>query len=505
VERNRRSAKTFQHIPAPLTDADLTSEGDSSTLQVEPGGSTVSAHIPHSLVPDAIAWALDFFFLSYCVFEDKDATTSVFRLLPGMYAASEWSSPLCLATRALAVNVTGLWSLRSSDITEARRLYSQAVTRVKIAVANPLESQSDELLLATQVLEAYETINTEYQRPSSASVSRGLHASGSMALLKHRAALNNQSKLARHIALAVRRRWIQDAITVRQCMEETQDIVWWQDDDGPLPLDPAAAVDNLAFKLFQLRRLWRLSASGATSLMNFPVPAVDRNPCGRSMLSHAVSLHEECTRWVDVLPDRWYPTSVHRQDVDESVKAAGMHGTTCHVYSNLSVASTWNWYRIIEFGVLQLLLHMRLGTRASSNTSGAQVAEMVSRMQAIVDGICASVPYCTGDITDPSSPLLGGTIRFPHVHILPSPSAVDPSPTTLPESISQHEQQLASSGAMLMHRTLTTIVGMAEDQDTRCHGLQTLHPGQVEWIKSQISRLYRALHPITGGPAVTFP
>ena len=417
-----------------------------------------------SLLPDTQAVALNFFFLAYGSSQDTEATGSILHLLAARYATCAPSSPLALATAALAVNVTGLWRLRGSDTALARQLYAQAVTRVREAIMDPTRNRSDELLMAALVLESYDSVNGEHQcNPSPA-----VHASGSVALLKHRAALNYRNQLSQHLVMAIRNKYVQDALTGRQRVKDVGDI--WRD-HGPMPQSPAARLDRLAFHLLQLRASLRSAQS------------LEGNERSRaSVLSRSLALHEECDRWIESLPDRWHPVSVNRAHVHASVKAAGMYGTTCHVYTNLSIANVRNLHRIVELGILRIM----------STCPSPEALNAPARVQLIVDEICSSVPFCVGDLVQPASPILGDVVRFPVVQM---------EPGRYPESVTQHGLQVASSGARLMHRTLVSALEIVEGGNLDTYS-SLLSNSQLGWMKSQISRLDSILHqlaPRAGG------
>lgn len=140
---------------------------------------------------------------------------------------------------------------------------------------------------------------------------------------------------------------------------------------------------------------------------------------------------------------------VNRSDIKDSIKRAGMQGTTCHVYANLSIASTRNWYRLIELGTLQILSTYphTLTKRVPGGVRPTEVHSLASRVLLLVDEICSSIPYCVGDLVRPVTPILGDIVHFPVVYM---PASGASALQTFPESITQHERQVASSGARLM-------------------------------------------------------
>jgi hypothetical protein len=159
-----------------------------------------------------------------------------------------------------------------------------------------------------------------------------------------------------------------------------------------------------------------------------------------------------------------------------------MYGTTCHVYTNLSIANVRNLHRVVELGILRIL----------STCPSPEALNAPARVQLIVDEICSSVPFCVGDLVQPASPMLGDVVRFPVVQM---------GPGRFPESVTQHGLQAASSGARLMHRTLVSALEIVEGGNLDTYS-SLLSNSQLGWMKSQISRLDSILHqlaPRAGG------
>ena len=283
--------------------------------------------------------------------------------------------------------------------------------------------------------------------------------------------------------MAIQNKYVWNAITGRQHVQNFGSV--WQD-HWLMSQGPAARLDRLAFELFQPRNL--------LCQIDHPSLHQQRKEDGgnhSSVLSRAVVLREECSKWTQALPYRWRSIPVRRDEVNQSVKVAGIYGITCDVYANLSIANTRNWHRIIGFGALQVLnTRFQASTQhPGSNFPSGELQNVIPQIQLMVDEICASVPYCAGDITKPTSPVLEDIVRFPFVHLdLPGIS----EPRTFPKSIAQHEVQVASSGARLMHRILTSTAKMMEGDYVHTTLVCNHKRG---WIKSQILRLSSVLHP----------
>lgn len=242
-------------------------------------------------LPDFQQVALNFFFLSYGSSQSTDATGYIFYLLPAMYATCPESSPLALATAALAVNVTGLWTLQGCDTPPAYKLYSRAVTGVKEVISDATKNRSVELLMAALLLEFYDSVNGEYQQ----NPSPGVRAAGSWALLGYRALLNYRHQLSEHLVMAIRYKYVLEAITGRRVASNIGNA--WQV-HGPMPQSPATRLDMLAYDLFTLKESLALSANQSPKPFR-KATRIDR-VCA---ISRALILQQRCTQWVDSLPE----------------------------------------------------------------------------------------------------------------------------------------------------------------------------------------------------------
>ncbi|CAH0024828.1 unnamed protein product [Clonostachys rhizophaga] len=415
--------------------------------------------------------SLSFFFQAYGSNGGKDGTCSLFAIIGDLYAECTQRSPLFFATCALAIKIAGLWSQHDANLVPAHRRYAEAVTCTKEAIKDPTKNKSDELLMTALILEVYDDISAKYQHGPRASV----HLSGSMALLKHRGEMNYRDDVSRRIMLAARNKIIADAILSRRNIPELPTL--FQQADERMPANPAIEVDRLAFRVSKLSNLMR--SEGKTSAA---VVEGAENERGPSFLTQAATLAADCTRWINSLPDHWHPVRVNGDAIAETIQAAGLYDESCDVYINFSVAATRNWHRLIELHVLLLLC------QCSANITSHPAHNIVLRAENIVTEICASVPYHVGDMMEPTRPINGPRVRFPQIRMPPSTHVTHAS---FPESILKHERQIASSGAMVIYRVLTTVILLAQDEGQAASFL--LKHNQRLWISAQILRLKRLL------------
>jgi hypothetical protein len=472
-----REASMLKTVDCPAdTQADRAGGGASPTI--------IAPACSPAISPDLESTALGFFFHHYSRAgagpdRDIEATCSFFEYLPAMYAGASVSSPLRRATAAFAVSVADLYSPRrrtgSGDDDSACRRYVDAVAETKTALADPTRSRSDELLMTTLVLEAYDGIASSFRRQRQTHA----HALGSIALLEHRGAfLNGRSELSRRMAIAAGARFVRDAVGGMASLAAVRRL--WEDAGVTSLQSPAIAADMLALELARLECLR-------------PSPGI---------LSQASELASRCVRWRTTLPREWKAAPVPVDALVPSIRAAGAYSSPtapvphCDVYRNLSVANTRNRHRITELRILALMQTSIAAIWSNRSRHYEPLPlDLRERAQALLDEICASVPFFAGDAK-------GGfllhdlhharrAIQLPHMSRPRSArGSPDDGATGFPEDEAGYAKQVATSGMWMIRGTLAAALELlAESQ-----ALGTVpREGQVWWIRSQLSRLQAVL------------
>ncbi|KPM39330.1 hypothetical protein AK830_g7258 [Neonectria ditissima] len=447
--------------------------------------------IPPTIPEDVESNALGFFFLRYSFNHDVQTTCSFFGILPAMYANSNMSFPLAKATTALALQVARLHSWCGDESTTEHRVYTEALTQTNQAIAGATQSKSDELLMTTLVLDAYESNRATFGREDDDS-RFGTHILGSVALLQHRGSLNYRDEVSWRLVIATRNRLLyqnRNAFTESAGLEAVN-AVW----DGAVRTQPqgvAIEADTLTFKLSRLQHL--LETNRQTI---FSQGEVDDKPIENSVedemelggiLASASNLAIECDLWRDALPPIWEPMPVLGCTLAPSIQAVALYDKVMPaVYTNLLIANSLNRQRITELGVLALIQECLVATSAKdaprkSQSSMEPPAALLARAQLLVDEICASVPYLTVDVTDKvyaTSPALP----------TPSRSVVCHWDTA------EHRRQVIASGLYMMYGTLDKAVSIVGDGGVLGGlGHAILRDGQVDWMIEQSHRLRNVL------------
>ncbi|EEU35682.1 uncharacterized protein NECHADRAFT_87923 [Fusarium vanettenii 77-13-4] len=407
--------------------------------------------------------ALGFFFFHYGRCYDGQATCSIFGLLPGMYAKCSSNSALAKATTALALEVTHLHRSTGRYSVAGYSTYTEAVIRTKEALAASTQSKSNELLMTTLVLEAYEDARATFGKTNHGVSRSHAHILGSIALLKHRGSLNYKDELSWRLVVATRNRLLQHnwhGLDGLEGFGTLRDV--WDCDTGAQMYSPAVKADTLAFRLFQLKLLART----ALSL--------------HEILSRAINLAGECSLWQNSLPSAWRVLSVPACSLPPSIQAAGAYShVDPAVYASLSIANSYNRHRVTELGCLSLIGDCLVSLSSPEQDYRLSVLPpaLLFRAQVLVDEICASVPFLTGDAA-------AGGLRAMTMLL---PSVVQPSHDG---NKVQHAQQVVASGLFMMYHTLKKMLELLGDKVIG----NAIRDGQIKWIIRQSQRLGQVLY-----------
>ncbi|CAM1507969.1 Fc.00g048170.m01.CDS01 [Cosmosporella sp. VM-42] len=436
-------------------------------------------YIPLSLSQDAEYHALGFFFLHYSSNHDPQTTCSFFGILPTMYANSSASSSLSKATRALALQVANLHNLRRDESATEHRIYTEALTQTNQAIAGPTQSKSDELLMTTLVLDAYESNKATFGSTNQVS-HFGTHILGSVALLQHRGSLNYRDEMSWRLVIATRNRLLyhnRNGVTEGAGLEGIS-AVW---DGGVMAQLEGVAIeaDTLTFKFSRLQHLMKMNYSVRNN--------ADYEAKLRSILSSAINLATECDLWRQNIPLAWKPIPTRGCMLTSSIQAAALYEHAIPtIYTSISIANSLNHQRITELSVLALIHEciVAISAKAAQNqpqTQGKLPNTLLGRVQILVDEVCASVPYLTLDVSEMTS-TVSSTLPTPNHNV------------ACLWDTTEHRRQVAASGLYMMYSTLRRVLEVVGDGSMLGGKEDVVREGQVDWMIRQSHRLREVLH-----------
>ncbi len=129
------------------------------------------------------------------------------------------------------------------------------------------------------------------------------------------------------------------------------------------------------------------------------------------LLERAKAIDAGLASWPEILPLHWNPVRVFKDIIPQEVIDAGIYEDSCDIYPDIMICSIWNDWRVARLKVLRLIAKLQL---VSSLDRGEISARTINEIQQLVDGICASVPFCLGSRTEPT-PFYEAEVVFPGV------------------------------------------------------------------------------------------
>lgn len=173
-----------------------------------------------------------------------------------------------------------------------------------------------------------------------------------------------------------------------------------------MPRNPATLLDLMSVEVADLLAD---SAQTPPKVINLSDEEDESSNDANELLERAQAIDASLASWPETLPLHWYPVRVSKDTIPQEVIDAGIYEESCEIYPDIMVCSTWNDWRVARLKVLRLIAKLRFVTSVDRGETGAQI---IDEIQQLVDGICASVPYCLGSRTEPA-PLYQADVIYP--------------------------------------------------------------------------------------------
>ncbi len=424
---------------------------------------------------NAEAECLAYFFVNY-VNIPRDPSTNIFieHILP-LYLNSSLDSALTQAANAVAINVTQMWMARYMDSYLARGTYARAVSLLKCALEDPIESKSDDTLAAVFLLDFYDSLNKRFV----GFIDNGTHQQGAVALLRHRGEENFKSPTSQRLFTALRSRHISFSMQTGQRVMLNEDLL--TEDTAILP---SAKLDLINAELADLH------VAAAEGPETIGTSAVEYY---QSIIKRALVIAQKLEAWRNSLPKSWQSVPIPASELHPSIRAAGVYGDTVDVYSSLTVSHVNNASRSSHVGAFRLIALCQRELKALGvETDHRLHSNIISRTQEIVDRFCASVPYHLGNRT---------TLTFPHEHseyphvpdeLRKLANYVDPFGNPVEMTQEDHIRAAAAIGGWFVMTPLSNFLRAPALQWPNSQPgplVSHLRPGQMDWIRGQMKRL----------------
>ncbi|KAF4444328.1 c6 zinc finger [Fusarium acutatum] len=320
-----------------------------------------------------------------------DPTLSLQEQLPRLHAACRQNSALHLALEAVSLVASAKIIPQATQLGLKR--YLKAVQALRESMQSEEQSSDYQALYGVLLLCGYETMTGHLSMPSA----WGTHVDGALALLKlHETHVH--SPFSRSMHFFVQKNVVMSQMQICQPVDEifTQGLPSSCQDPEIHLLSIAAGIPRLQHQSIDLTQL------GANDL--------------ERIVYDANTLDFRLSTWAKGLPTAWsYATALNINSDARSEYAP----QSVHRYAHFYTARVWNFYRVSQLILLSIQL------RASSILSSSlDTSKTRKRMAALVDDICATVPYLLGNNLCKMNLQFVTNHRKPAVYLLTSDSTV---------------------------------------------------------------------------------
>lgn len=433
------------------------------------------------LAQPMVLYAICFFFNNFVTLGRNLESTRGFieNILP-IYTRARQTSPIALAVSAVSISVFSKWRKDRETSDTAAEYLNAALSGLQKSLNDPCESECDENLMTTIILQLHETLHAVTETRAAIPV----HQNGAISLVRSRGIQNFRVDTAKYLVLYIRSAEVCCAIREGRYVNEELAGLGRRDN---MPSNPTLELDKLGVLV-------------ANAQAHF-IELGQCSPCERQLRSwlhrtanlyqKSLNLERELLHWSQALPEHWLPLKVNLTN------QIPMYSNTCEIYPTIHIASIWNTWRcyrlivskiILEYGHMQNSFPNSESGRRLVNTD---TSELSGQVQAIVDSICYSVPFHLGNrfgectIVD----MFDTRLEFPAYHALNrgemSTQGMFRNHTFMPRN--EHIRHAIAQGPWHIASQLSQLVILLSGESGRLL-TSALRPGQLAWIHGQLLR-----------------
>lgn len=437
------------------------------------------------LAEDRETQAVTFFHRHYMIDPEQDGAPNagLFGLFKPAFSSNAQDSSAAMAVSALAMSIYSRWRMGGMPEKKVAKVLGQAIWKLSNDIQVEDKRKNDITLLATLTLQFHSSFESLFDSSKATIV----HHLGALALVRGFGPPESWSHLANQFVAYILH--VEVAAAIREHRRVNAELYYWSSIINPTSMEADIQFDILGIRVadVQFRADCILGTPNVQSELALPSPALT------TLLSDIQELDANLVLWEERVSQSWGPFCWTSQEV-LSPPIQTFEGA-CHVYTSIRSArliNIWRSYRL-TLSMLSLQLINRHGERSilDGNQSETTKDMLAKRIQWLVDGFCASVPFFLGnrtkigtvlDFDDPSW-------KFPTCHDTRELHDMRNRPAELKglESSADHVSHAIAQGVWLIMGNLTQLVAFF----LFTAGFTTelsLKSGQLSWICQQYLR-----------------
>ncbi|OQU98998.1 Fungal Zn2-Cys6 binuclear cluster domain-containing protein isoform 1 [Cladophialophora immunda] len=356
---------------------------DGSSSRYSPiSNALVSDDLPRGLNMDLKTRAVSFFFSQYVhhsLTSSEKFQPGSFEYLPSLYAQGDPDGPLVTIVHAAALasyaNVGNVpsWTL------ESYRLCGLGILKCRLALGNPVEAKSDDVLASIMLLGFYETLALKGREAMKA---WSQHMLGAAALIDFRGPSQFQDRSSIQMFLQIRRLIVLSAYQLQKPVPfSLKKWSTWLEcanaGENCEVVHLANRLSEIVETLASVRSLIKASKTGEIGDILYMLLPID------NMLQS----------WQDQLPMSWRPVPHPACSFEDCSLHSHFEGRPFEVYPDLYIASLWNNYRGARILIHEMLLSTAISTSMTTVIDSKQLRTTINLLHQMSTEICLGVNY----------------------------------------------------------------------------------------------------------------
>ncbi|KAF2808082.1 uncharacterized protein BDZ99DRAFT_447247 [Mytilinidion resinicola] len=340
--------------------------------------------VPPVFPPSTEVQATAFFFRNFVVLpQQAESMRGFLELLVPKYNEESPSSALHSATHAVALSTLGNYPGRQNLLQDASIAYGQALTKLNVALQDPIESKSDATILAVLLFSLYEAIMATPETVNA----WANHVDGAVALVKLRGNEQFKNPFSYSVFRAVR------TMMITSCVQRSIPVTEFPGEYGWIGSEHSE--ENAANRLTLISiDLPNVRTRAHDLLTSEKTPETEAEVL--SLIGYAEMVDANLENWAHTLPDDWnFSTTKMVYDMPEDVENADEWPGPQHTYGDVFIANIVNDYRVSRIFCQSVILGCV--TWMALEREDHQIERKCARarfvIQSMTDEIAASVPF----------------------------------------------------------------------------------------------------------------
>lgn len=433
--------------------------------------------------------AVPFFLMHFAdVGRDLGSTGGFFEMLIPVYRSQPQHSALSLTLSVVSLDMLGLWRHDTGRFQSSRKLYAQAIERLRVSLDDPAERGMPATMLAVLLLQFHERLAAVHgRRPVSFT-----HHDGAISLLP----FADSGELNRMIHTYMQRHIVHNEVTISIHQKKLpQPLVCsrlGETNSVTAPKNPNSELDIICASVAELQ----------ANVLHFFTQGPTGQALSRGLKSYraeAQLIEDQLLAWERGVPQDWRPLTLNAaHDFDVSIPS---YKSVCDIYPSCQIATIWNLWRLQRLLLNKIKLiylcappeHTEIGSESDHMTAYLSISTRPPyTLQEDVESICRSIPFYLGNRTGVSSlaDFSDSTIVFPSLppSNLPHNSSLGSTYMNQDASRDKHQRHLIAQGPWHAMDPLSQLLSLVSEDNGQSLG-SMIECDTKAWIQQQFVRV----------------